>query len=180
MRGSILAIAAALLFAVGCGHKDETTYSTPQGTVTVKNDGNASTSTVNSSQGSTTVTTKDGNMTGVTTDKDGKTSTVAVGNSVNLADLGVKLYPGSTPKDGSSVQTDTPEGKSMAVQLQTSDDAAKIIDFYKGEMKVETTTTTPDGGLVSGKTAAGDEALVIISKGDKGNSIAITVVHKKK
>jgi hypothetical protein len=199
MKSRILASAAALLLAAGCGHKADTaTYRTPQGTVTVKQDNGNGTVTVNGPQGQSTVTTKDGggtvtvngpqgqatvtskdgNMTETSTDASGKTSTLTIGTKVDLSQLGVKLYPGATTKEGGSMQTNTPEGQSTIVQLETQDDVSKIIDFYKGEIKVENTTTTPQGGLISGTTPAGDKAMVVISKTDKGNTISLTVVKK--
>lgn len=182
MRNSILVLAAAVVLAAGCGKKEETTtYSTPQGDVTVKQDaGGNGTMTVKGPQGEATVSSKDGNVSSTSTDASGKTSTLNIGTKVDLSQLGVKLYPGATQKEGSSVKTDTPQGTSMAVQLETKDAAEKIISYYKTELKADTTATTGDGGMVSGKNAAGDQAMVMVTKGDGGNNnISVTVVKKK-
>lgn len=179
MKRIILAIAAGLVLAAGCGHKEEVaTYKTPQGEVTVKPDGTSNV-TVSGSQGQASFTAKDGNVTGTSTDAAGKTSTATIGSQVDLSQLGVRLYPGSTPKEGTSIRTDTPEGVSTGVQLLTSDDTSKIVDFYKSELKANSSMITPTGGLVSGTTSAGDKALVTISKADAGNNIGIMVVKKK-
>lgn len=181
MKTTILAIAVTLVLGAGCKHEVQTaTYSTPQGSVTVKQDAVSGTTSVNGPDGHTTVTTKDGTMVGTTTDASGKTSTVSVGNKVDLAEFGMKPYPGATPKEGGSMRSDTPDGTSMAVTLETKDDADKILAFYKTEMKVETTMTTGDGGMVTGTTPNADKAVVIVSKGANGNTVQVTVVKKKK
>jgi len=177
------ALAVTLVLMAGCGPKPaEVTIQGSDGTtVTSKSDNSGNvTMQSNGPQGQTNVSSSNGNVTATTTDAKGNTTTAAVGNQVDLSQLGVKLYPGSTPKQGTSVKADSPDGSSMAVVLDSTDDPTKVTDFYKSDLKPENTLTTPTGAVLSGKLDAGRQFVITVTKEDKGCSIGISVIKKNK
>jgi acyl-CoA synthetase (AMP-forming)/AMP-acid ligase II len=133
------------------------------------------------SSGETTVTSDDANKSVTVTSKDG-TATVGK-DAVDLAKLGVPVYPGAQQNEG-GINVAASSGNMQMVTLSTTDAFDKVYDWYKAQlpkdaekMKVSSSaddsmaqfqTDGPDSGKIS-ITISGkkDKTSVVILKGDK-------------
>ena len=124
------------------------------------------------SSSSETVVGPDGSK--ATVDKSSGTVKVSDGNttaelggstSITEAELGVEFYPGSSEKAGSTFRVNSGGEKDAATARTTSDDPAKVTDFYKGKLKNPIVTD------VAGKT-------LIVGQADSGATLNITVEKK--
>jgi predicted small lipoprotein YifL len=147
MSRTLLLLALAFSLA-GCGTKDTTTVTAPDG--------------------SKVETSKDGSSMTVTT-PDGGTASVGTGTVVTEADLGVPLYPGSQPVDGQDMKVETPTEKSMLSTRSTSDDPKKVQEFYQSQVKDLKFTTME---------AAGDVTVMGNVERADGSRIVVTAVRK--
>jgi len=78
-----------------------------------------------------------------------------------LADLGVELYPGAEPVEGSLQTATMGKLKTAAAKFTTADDPAKVFAFYKANHKDAISASSGDGYTIifSGQ----DKALVTIA-----------------
>jgi hypothetical protein len=120
------------------------------------------------------------------TDKDGKTTTVDK-SDVTEATLGLPFYPGASVMKGTSVNVDTPEGKSMAVGLETSDEPEKVVEFYKGKLAksnntMNSNTDSAKMSMLTGELADGATVSVMANREAKETvtKVTLTVIRKKK
>jgi hypothetical protein len=173
------ALALGFLLA-GC-KKDEVTISTPEGTMTVSEEG-----------GKTTLKTDDGKIeiegggdsgTMTMTDEKGNKVTYTGGKGVDPAELGVDLYPGAKIAEEQSAlgKVETPEGTTLTVILSTADSVQKVIDYYKGKLKEAKPFMTDEAGMVTGQNAAGQDVTVTVSvdKDRKATMITMMTLRKK-
>lgn len=109
--GLALALVAVLAVVPACAKKS-TTIQGANGPVTVSQD-----------QGSKAITFQS---------KEGTTK-LGVG-AVDPASLGLPLYPGAQPNANGSVMSQTKEGTSALLTMQTSDGFDKVYAFYKGKL----------------------------------------------
>jgi len=161
-RGLVLSILAVLVVAAvlisGCG-RNEKTFSTPDGKVTVKTDGKGGTFQMEG--------------------KDGKVSVATdQGGSVTEAELGVPVYPGSTVKATVKME-DKGAGKGSVEMrtLSTKDNFAKVSEFYKANLKnVKSTFVQGEAGKGMAMFSIGENGEItvnIIGDGDKETTIQV-------
>jgi hypothetical protein len=118
-------------------------------------------------------------------DKGGK-ATVQFGGEAGKLPAWVPQYPGSTPKSTYSITGSSADGNGGNFTFTTSDSASKVLDFYGDKikdagMKVTSTTTTPDGGMVSGTDDSGEHTLIAIVGNSSGQTtVNVTYGLKKK
>ena len=166
-----LVLAAAL---AGCGKpKESVTVQTPDGSVTTTEDGGKV--EVKSGDGQVaTTTTKDGTTTFEGRDAEGNLVKAQGGKDVDMSGLGVPQYPGATLKDeGSQAKVQTGAGTAHSVALTTTDPPQKVIDWYKGQVTVDTSMTTPDGAMLMGKCKDGQQVTVTASLDNGKTTIGI-------
>lgn len=116
-----------------------------------------------------------------TTDASGKTTQMEMGNAkISEAEIGLPFYPGSQPKEGSSMRI--ANGTNVALQLGLSSDDApdKVAAFYRDKLKAMSEgkqlmdMSSNDGAslsLIDDK--ARSSLQVHVSKAEKGSDIAI-------
>jgi hypothetical protein len=102
----------------------------------------------------------------------------AMGQSeVSEAELGLKLYPGSTATNA-DMKAESGGKKTFVSMRTTTDDPSKVADFYKGLVKEPQTATMNDMATVSGKLEDGREVGITCAKADGKTTITVTVVQK--
>ena len=100
---------------------------------------------------------------------------------VSETDLGTTFYPGSTDKANTAMKIDGGDGTSYSCVRETSDDPAKVIEFYKDKVKGGTSMTTGDTAMISGKDDLGGSTTIMASKSNGKTDIQYThTVPKKK
>lgn len=125
-HGLALALVAVLAVVPACAKKS-TTVQGPNGPVTVTQD-----------QGGNTVTYQS------------KDTTAKLGiGAVDPASLGLPLYPGAQPNANGSLASQTKEGSSQLLTMQTTDSFDKVYAFYKDKM--------PAGSEKNHMSAAGNQ-----------------------
>lgn len=107
MRTVLVACAAVVLLA-GCTHRQ--TFTTSQGATTVESNGASK---------SVTITTKEG--------------TTTISANVDLAKLGLPVYPGATQNQG-GISGTTAQSSGEVVALSTSDSFDKVYAWYRAHM----------------------------------------------
>lgn len=133
MKNSIILAAALALFVAGCGKKEETTITTPDGTsVSVSQDDKKTTGT------DISVSTTGGDVN-------------ATLGGITEAELGLPFYTGSTEDSmGASTKSDV-NGQHVVVSMRTTkDDPSKVIDFYKEKVKKPIPSVSDAGGMKVG------------------------------
>jgi hypothetical protein len=160
MKALPLIALAAIMMIVGCGKKEETTVTTPDGT-TVK-------------------TSNDGKDVNVSTPN----GDVKVGG-LTEADLGLPFYEGSTEDAmGASAKTEA-NGQTVAASMRTTkDDPGKVIDFYKAKVKNPVPSVNDMGGTKMGALAGelenGAKVAVTATKaGTEDTKITVSVTSTK-
>jgi hypothetical protein len=113
--GALSVVFAGLLLASGCSREESTTYSTPEGDVTV-------TTRQQGGQDMTTVETGDGSL-----------AVFSGPQSITEAQLGVPLYPGA--QLFSSVQMDQAGSGAASYSLTSSDSFDQVVSFYRDNLK---------------------------------------------
>lgn len=148
LTASIVVLAASI---IGCGSKDSTTV--------VGADGSKTTVTTDSSGGGT-----------VKMEGNGTSASIGGGTTVTEADLGVPFYPGSAEKQGAAMKVDTPTEKSYMCVRTTSDEPAKVKEFYESKVAGLKFTVIEANG---DSTAMGETKL------ENGAKVAISATRKK-
>jgi len=113
--GALPVVFVGLLLASGCGRDETTTYSTPEGdvTVTTRQQGGQDMTIVESGEGSLTV--------------------FSGPQSITEAQLGVPLYPGA--QLFSSAQMDQAGAGAASYSLTSSDGFDQVVSFYRDNLK---------------------------------------------
>lgn len=179
-----LALAVAFALA-GCGKSDTVSVQTPDGKATVSTDASGKTEGHYEGESGSlhTETDASGNTSAEFTDKEGNKSTMNMGTSVDPADIGIELYPGSTRTESQTSDTKVETGPVIAytVMRSTPDDPGKVVDFYKKLIKSPNSFSSGDTATIGGKTVAGDDVLVNATKDkDKNFTVVIVTAQKKK
>ncbi len=122
-----------------------------------------------------------GGMKVTTTDASGKTTQMEMGNAkITEADLGLPFYPGSQPKEGSSMRIVNGPAQSLQLGLHSDDAPDKVAAYYRDKLKSMSEgkqlmdMSSNDGAsisLVDDKTKS--MLQVHVSKAEKGSDIAI-------
>jgi len=163
-----VAVSLCGVLLVGCP-KPETTVSDANGNqVSVSGDGTKTTFTDSTGKTTTTETGKNGVSTTVKDEKG--ESKLEAGKGVSEADLGLPFYPGSTEIVSGSFKADTPDQRTALSMRSTTDDCAKVIEFYKPKLKEAATMGMGD--------AAADRQMVT-GKLDSGAQVSITATREK-
>jgi len=147
MNGARFLLVALVLSAlvVGCGERtayrdadgNQVTVNDKTGEVTVK------------TQGGTYVASQDGKQTTVRT-ADGKEMPLDAGTRIGEEDLGLPFYPGSTDTRQSTRLKQG--GQEYLTSVRTTPDGVdKVVAFYKGKVRVESETITPDLAILNSK-----------------------------
>jgi len=90
------------------------------------------------------------------------------------------VYPGATVAE--SMVMDTGEGAMNMLSLQTSDDAASVMDFYKNatdSWEDKTVATTPEGGLVVATSQDWTTQITVDSSGSDGTTVNLMLVSER-
>lgn len=183
MKSLYFALALVSLLAIGCGSKK--TVVGPGGTATVEESGDNKKTTINTTEGTAIVeqNDKEGTSKITATDASGKTSTFETSNKLDLAELGVDIYPGATLEEGenAAAKVKTNEGEMITAKLLTSDKPEKIEAFYKKLLKGATSFSNAESATISGKTTGGDSVMITASwnKEQSKTEIGILVTKKK-
>src|SRR5687768_14875819 len=133
MKNTILFAAAVAVALVGCGKKEETTITTPDGT-------------------SVTMTQDDKGTTGadIKVSSTGGDVKASVGG-VTEDDLGLPFYTGSAEDSMGASSNSEVSGQKVVVSMRTTkDDPSKVIDFYKEKVKKPIPSVTDAGGMKTG------------------------------
>ena len=176
---SLMLCAAALLVVVlaGCKKPEEkVVVNTPDGTVTATKDGGNV--TVTGPDGQTSTVTQSGDKT-TYTGKDGSGGEVKSesGKGADMAGIGVPQYPGSTLKDDSSQgKVEMAGNTTYAMALVSTDPSDKVLAWYKGQLTVQTTMNTPEGGMVMGTSKSGQQVTVTCAKKDGKTEISVASI----
>ena len=113
----VFAILAALVALPACAKKSETTQSS---------------TTIQGANGPVTVTQDQGSKSVTFQSKEG-TAKLGVG-AVDPASLGLPIYPGAQPNGNGSLSSETSEGKSQMLTMETADSFDKVYAFYKDKL----------------------------------------------
>jgi hypothetical protein len=117
-----------------------------------------------------------------TTDASGKTSQIEMGAAkVGEAELGVPIYPGSSPAEGGSSKVSTPDGSMYTVMLHSADSPDKVAAFYRDRLKAMSAgkqmmdMSGGDGGahLMLADDKAKTSVQVNVMKSEKGTDVQI-------
>lgn len=179
-----LLVLSAFVSMSGCSSPSATVTDGAGNKVTTSADGTKVSVTDASGKTSTMEADKDGK--GMTIKADDGTSTVEAGKGVSEADLGIAFYPGSAEKEGGSFKADTPDEKDVVSSRTTTDEPAKVIEFYKPKVKEASTMSTgadgTDSQMLTGKLESGDLVTVVVmrEKGKTETSISVSTKHVKK
>ena len=147
----VLCVLAAACLVAGCGKEESTTFTTPEGKVTV-------TAKQSGAEGTVKVETREG------------TATVRTGpQTIGQAELGVPAYPGaqviSSGQFGEAKGSGA--GSASAALLSTNDPFDKVVAFYKANMKDIRQTMDQ---------TAGDQKMVMFTAGREGNMRNVQIV----
>src|SRR5215470_5973012 len=115
--GVVFALVAALAVFTACTKQSTTT----QGSTTIQ--GSNGPVTITQDQGSKSVTFQS---------KEG-TAKLGVG-AVDPQSLGLPIYPGAQPNGNGSLSSETSQGKSQMLTMETADPFDKVYAFYKDKM----------------------------------------------
>ncbi|HVK33020.1 MAG TPA: hypothetical protein VM845_11005 [Burkholderiaceae bacterium] len=122
-----------------------------------------------------------GGMKVSTTDASGKTTQMEMGNAkISEADLGLPFYPGSQPKEGSSMRIVNGGNQSLQMGLHSDDAPDKVAAFYRDKLKSMAEgkqlmdMSSNDGASISLVDDKAKSMLQVhVSKAEKGSDIAI-------
>ncbi len=187
----VLSFSVALLL-VGCGSKNgsDVTITGDNGEkVTVNTKGDSGTATITDKNGEQmTVDSKNGEVKMSGTDKNGEIKSATMGGNTGIseAELGVPFYPGSTEKTAEQMKVETGTEKDYLSCRTTSDEPAKVLDFYKDKVKGLTGSVTSMSGMTmavaSSNLESGAKFTLTAERKDgaKETEIKVAVVIKKK
>lgn len=173
-----LPLALILVCLVGCGKKETTTITTPDGSVTVSEDGSKVTTTNDKGETATVETNPDG-MTVTSPEGTVRTGTEVVSEK----DLGLPFYPGSKEQVNASMLFESTGNFSCVPSRTTADSPEKVIEFYAGKLKDEKKSSATAGGTttagLTGKRDDGADVVIAATKEGSGETtIAISVTKK--
>jgi hypothetical protein len=124
----------------------------------------------------------EGGLKVTTTDASGKSTQMEMGNAkISEAELGLPLYPGANPTEGSSMRIVNGTNTSLQLGLHSDDAHDKVASFYRDKLKAMSEgkqlmeMSHNDGAsmtLIDDK--AKSSLAVHVSKAEKGSDIAIT------
>ncbi len=139
------------------------------GTITVRDKKTGKVSTVTFDQA------RNGKFSFTATDESGKRATVEFGADANRLPSWVPAYPGSKVEGTFAMRGNGAEGSGGSFTFTTSDAPAQVMSFYQDKakdlgMKVNLTTTTPQGGMVVLADQAGKQSLNVIVSSDSGKT----------
>lgn len=188
----------------GCGSKDssEITITDSDGkkstvkvstgdTNMVITDQNGDKSVINATDGGANVkmTGPNGEKSSISTDKNGGAvtmsndkGTVNVGGNTTVteAELTVPYYPGSTEKSGSGFKVETDKEKDYNIVRLTSDDPAKVVEFYKGKIKDPKGTVAGPIHIMTGISDSGAKITVMAEIKDGKTEVSVGSATKLK
>lgn len=132
------------------------------------------------------VTNEDGTQTTATVKSDGEATTIKSDKgtiTVNAGSDGAEFpayapqYPGAKVTSVMSGGSEG-EGKGSVIGMETPDDPAKVLAFYKDKLKannvtVKMETTTPEGGMIAAGDTDKQGVLITVSKAGDKTSVAI-------
>lgn len=184
-----VAILAVLL--VGCGHKETTVITGPDGAkVTTDAHGNATFTDdkgnrvdVQADQGSWTARNAEGAETTVSeggmSGHNEKGEKFSMGTaSVTEKELGLPFYPGSTPLERRDMKVEE-QGKHTVLSARaTKDSPAKVIEFYKSKVDKPAETVTDQIASMGGKLPDGGEVTLSAIRNGTETEVTITVVRE--
>lgn len=129
---------------------------------------------------------KNGGKFSMTADDDkGGTATMQFGGDTGKLPSWVPQYPGSAPKATFSVTGTSSDGNGGNYTFTTSDSVSKVLEFYQDKikdagMKVTSTTTTQNGGMVTGTDDSSNRTLLAIVGTDSGQTTVNVTYGSKK
>ncbi|MBC7229472.1 MAG: hypothetical protein H5T74_03650 [Actinobacteria bacterium] len=151
----LLAMAASLVMAVGCGGS-KTTVKTPEGEVRVEE--------------------KDGKVTYET--EEGKVTYEGSDKAPSEAELGAPIYPGAEYVEGSggSATATGPEGEfsTAGAEFMTKDSYSKVVDFYRdklGEPMYQDTATKEATWMMN----VNEESFTVVTVSEENGEVKITI-----
>ena len=104
-----------------------------------------------------------GGMKVSTTDASGKTTQMEMGNAkISEADLGLPFYPGSQPKEGSSMRIVNGGNQSLQMGLHSDDAPDKVAGFYRDKLKAQA-----EGKQFTDMNAGGSQMLMMVDDNTK-------------
>ncbi len=136
----------------------------------------------------TTIQTRDGTATVTTTNDDKNVSvqsnegTMAIGQGVDAAKLGVPVYPGAQTGQPASITTTSGNGTTVIASFTTADAFEKVYAYYKQRLPAgaeRMNVNSPNGSVASfqaGVQTAPNAVTVQISS-DKPNVTSILITH---
>ncbi len=140
--------------------------------------------------GSRTVTAPDGSQATVTSEGDRTSVTIkgAKGEMIHVAQGGSDVpLPEGFPADvpiyaGAKVTVSSTVGEAMIVSFETGDPLKKVMGFYEdklkaGGWKIQQTTSTADGGMLSG-TKNNRTCLVLVGTSGQKTTVNLNITAK--
>ena len=118
-------------------------------------------------------------------DKGGKAS-VQFGGDAGKLPAWVPTYPGSNPKSTYSVTGTSSDGSGGNFTFTTSDSPSKVMEFYQDKikdagMKVNSTTTTPSGSMISAVDESTQHTLVaLVGNASGGGETTVNITYGSK
>jgi hypothetical protein len=122
------------------------------------------------------------------TDQNGKTGSMEIGAGTGKTPSWVVVYPGAKAEGNFTARADDGSGKGSGgvVTFSTSDAPSKVIEFYSEKipgmgMKVISTTTTPDGGMIIAQGEDEKRSMqIIVGKGSGNDRTTLGITFGEK
>lgn len=166
-----------MLALTGCSRREQT-VSTPDGRVTVSQDGPKA--EAKGPEGETKSERQEGKSTTTHTHKEGRMTKVEIGEKVDMSAMGVPAYPGATLSDKNSQgKVEGGGAATYAMGLKTKDTPERVLEWYKQKITVQTSTSMPEGGALFGTNAAGDSVTITAVREGEETVIAIAVQKRQ-
>jgi len=138
---------------------------------------------VTEANGTTVTTNGTGDNQTVTVESSGG-SVTAGKNAVDVAKLGLPVYPGATADESGAMSGTSAQGSGALVSLKTSDSFEKVYGWYKAHLPANAQTMesssagTSVGSFVEGAAADKEQKTVTITSSAEGTTITLTVATK--
>lgn len=115
-----------------------------------------------------------------TTDEKGNETTYSGGQQVDLAKLGIEVYPGAKQEHSGTVTN--PEIDIVTAEYSSTDSFAQVAEFYKGKYKggVTQEMSGKDGKTLTVQTGASNDLKLIIVTEQDGQTHMVLRHHAKK
>ena len=106
-----------------------------------------------------------------TTDEKGQVTVMEAGNgkAVTEAELGVAIYPGASPADGTTMRTQTAEGRYIATGYESRDSVETVAGFYREKLRAQS------AGKQLMDNSSNDGALLALSDPQSGSSLQVSI-----